>query len=1540
MPSLPSEVEQALADVDGETAVVFGRPERVAEACSVLRRHAAGWLTRGARRRPRAAGARAAGALRSAGPAGRRAAVGAGRAKPPTRGPSRSGARGRDARVVSTALEMLADRVCAATAPYSISPASGRFAATRPGRGRTARRRQDARYDRSRAGASPGRARRRRRRARTLPADRAKSPLRRLAGRVLDLPGMPPAERVAGEVLGEERHACSVPTWPTREPATSTCSTSRDRTARRGRWLEALRAAEQQADPALLREVIADLGWRRVNLGLDVRRVVGVSVDGSMPFLLTPAEATIFEGCRGARRVFEQLLVFAHGGAARRGERTRRRARPDRPFRTSQPRARRSARRHARRQPTDASARAPDPRRAWTASWPTSWRSSASAPRRPRSPSRVYAGLKTRVLSELQQAADDAWLSPTLTRLVLMFEDPPSAGEVRTLHGLKRYLHQRGLKLGFGLLEDGTRHQPLGRHRDRRGPADQPRRAAHRVRRLRAGARPATARSRRPPYPVAIVAEAFAQQLLHGETSLPSVRVFCYGNEVHYFVAFRNHPVFVRTDFSPPLGGGMIDLQYYGVSKYDLASHPRISLDGIRSLFERLDFEIEIENTRIHARYDKERALTLADLCQRAEMLFRLSPYLMDVDWVIGQLDAGRGRQGPRGQGLGRAVRSLGRPAPRATAERRPARNRRRRGAGGRGERVATLAGNGTVPGSLHGPALGGVPRRPARELAKHGLDELALIEREHEAGQIPLLQRVLQPLRRAVARGELVESAAGLRPAPADMLRAAARGPRSSRRSSSPTTSASRAPRGWRSSLPRSSARCTSRRPARSTATTSSARGSSCATRRSASTCCATATASSAWPSTGPRARLSRRRSVAGRTLARHVSATTSPGSPRSCAAATSCRRGSTRRSSTPSTPPTSATCSPWPSPAPAAGRCAASTRSRGCVPLPAGRRSRRASGLEGRAPRAPGWGILVVPSLRPADTPVPVQRGRRALHRRQHPEPCRTAGRRVRPPGADRARPLGDGSPTDARVSSTGAPSTNAWSAGSAGSWSASCRQIREHDAVLAEGDLLALDADEGTVRILGQGPTAIALHDGLSPPRTVEPPPCRARPPTPRLLEERGRRLRALHQLERLFARLSDPVLVHHAVRELLLGTGTAEATSGRRDKARLIELLLSSPGCAETAREAVARVSRGPGRSASRPRSATRWRRIPVSNDPGEILGLRLTAARLHRLAADDPRPHARAPPELAEAAVRHVSDVEQMTSAAGCHSAPGCGRRCCKSVACSEPVGRVRHELAQLERLDECLGRIGGGPELAPVDVERELAAADRRAVERLASRFILSAADGGVELEPLVGWKTAFLAEIAQLGFSAHVPPWFVVTDAAFRMMLDVPAPAVDGHTRGRTDAKLRDAIAGVLHSTETTVAQKAERIQRLWLHCRSAAGPGGGRLDRVSPPRCRGSGRLRPACPPASPRSPGTRSSRSARRRTRRTPTPPRTRGVRHLPVRAGRALAGAAPQARLERPLDRAGDPQPLGAARRATAWRAAASSCSAWPGRAPRA
>lgn len=249
--------------------------------------------------------------------------------------------------------------------------------------------------------------------------------------------------------------------------------------------------------------------------------------------------------------------------------------------------------------------------------------------------SEKYDELKSGIENELKNCGKDAKISAGLTRLVQMFEEPSGVKNVTTIHGLKRYLHQKGLKLGFKLVD---------KSRSPNRTADillaENEKIISVLKNVRYADFEPDLSNENPvcPYPVKIVCDGFLRQLLQGNENFPQVDVFLYGNEIHYYAFFRNHPVFIRIDFSPPLQGGMIDLEYYAVSNYEIESHPNLNLDAIKYFFTKLEFDVQLNGTRIHARYDKERTVDFGLLCEKAAMLFCLLPYMMDLDWSIGSL--------------------------------------------------------------------------------------------------------------------------------------------------------------------------------------------------------------------------------------------------------------------------------------------------------------------------------------------------------------------------------------------------------------------------------------------------------------------------------------------------------------------------------------------------------------------------------------------------------------------------------------------------------------------------------------------------------------------------------------------------------------------------------------------------------------------------------------------------------------------------------------------------------------------------------------
>src|SRR5512140_483598 len=120
-------------------------------------------------------------------------------------------------------------------------------------------------------------------------------------------------------------------------------------------------------------------------------------------------------------------------------------------------------------------------------------------------------------------------------RVAQALGDPVGGDGVHTLHGLKRYLHQKGLRLGFRLVERGG---PTNRSCDL--VLASPERVQQVERRIQyvdfepaSGGSPETDGI---PFPVSLVIDGFARSLLSGIRALPDVKIFCYGNEVHHYL--------------------------------------------------------------------------------------------------------------------------------------------------------------------------------------------------------------------------------------------------------------------------------------------------------------------------------------------------------------------------------------------------------------------------------------------------------------------------------------------------------------------------------------------------------------------------------------------------------------------------------------------------------------------------------------------------------------------------------------------------------------------------------------------------------------------------------------------------------------------------------------------------------------------------------------------------------------------------------------------------------------------------------------------
>ncbi len=1219
--------------------------------------------------------------------------------------------------------------------------------------------------------------------------------VRRLAARLLDNEAAPPPKRVEA-MLGREAYRFLAPYLAYAQATHLDLLELAGNGRLSDHLLEDLASAEVILGERLLREVIVAAGWARLNLGIEVRERVGLSVDGSFPLALSPSEAKLIESCAGVRRTWRRFLVLVHGGGVG-GETPGVSA--DSPVR----RFRAYNLAHAEALGEILSVEPLSKERIerivtlsdrlvedFVSLFSGFDEEAADLPS-------AYAPMRRAVLESV--AAYSGGAPPSkLTRLVQMFEDPRSLTEVHTLHGLKRYLHQKGLKLGFRLVETGRatnrtvdlllvgseKIQSIVRkiqYVDFEPDEDDGNEGA------------------RVPYPVQIVAEGMGRHILHDATSFPDVKIFCYGNEVHYYASYGTHPAFLRIDFAPPVRGGMIDLEYYGVSKNDLDHHPAPQLDAIRLFFRGMEFDCTVARTRIHARYDKERAGDLGDLCAKAEGLFRLLPLLMDIDWVIGSLhldEEARGKvaaswcdfflrwgvlpieQFLTADRLGILTGVAPDPA---------------------GGNPIAWSGRGAYQDRFSSTAPARLALEMVNALGRHGLSEVVpfVDTAPRSFGQLTLERDVLRPLRDAVARGELLEGPGGLEPATgrfrrdheaerfaallqeggegivlaAELARLIGSIERSIRFRATGNVNGYEVARACLELRGETAAAYVLRDRSGMARLAIFAREGRLFSSR--------ASDGGLWRSNGT---IDAVRVVSHLRRATYLSAGTTVASPEDVDALRDLF----------ASPNPIRSASPVPGERVLAGVRAAPGRASGPAVL----------GTLGRTPADLEGAILVSASVRTDDNAfiyhsagivstgggILSHAGLLALQF-QKPALLIDAGWDE----AGRALVYRSGEYEEER-SSRGAFSF------------AARRNLREREERIVDGDILELDVEEGLLRNLGREPDALALHEGLRQMNLAGRSQSQATGDA-QLLALRGQRLRARHQLERLFRRLRDPNLARHAVRELF--TGSASTGGARGECAALVVLLLENRSVADAAKDCVAGVLRDlEGRDRTCVEEART--RIPMTTDPHEVLSLRLDATRARE--------------RLREAlSMAAASGLEQAWIGAGGEPS---------SVDAIDALARGRldairegliHELkaATLGHLRRHLlrriGTLDSVLDVPAADVggllvtARELQAEENLMKARMGDRVVLSAGDAGLELAPLIGMKAANLSEIGRVLGPDAVPDWFVVTDAALEAILDVPVETEGGSPR------LRDAIDEILSLPGANEVQKASLIHKLW---------------------------------------------------------------------------------------------------------------------------
>ncbi|MBU1636962.1 hypothetical protein KKC97_04770 [bacterium] len=1233
--------------------------------------------------------------------------------------------------------------------------------------------------------------------------------IRCLAARILDLSESAVLSEHTRQVLGDE-HAEFLDPYLTFTRATHLdllYLLPQDGTG--NSLLSDLRQAEAECGKVLLRELIAVLGWPGINLGLIARRHRRLEIDGSLPLLVSPTEALLFAGCTEVRPTPDVFLFIAQGASSLGLKSESESSNSVSMFRNLNLA-------HAEVLETILDVTPLTRERVLdilnnmekiVSSFITLFADYA-----PECAilADVFYSIKDKIIAEVEGNEAAPEVSPNLTRLVLMFEDPTTLGDVSTLHGLKRYLHQRGLQLGFRLVE--TQREPqrevsmiLARENE----------ILHIVRGIQYSNFEPAAESdtvKGLPFALEMLVEGLSRQLLYGQRSFPAVSVFSYGAEAHYYITFRNHPIFLRVDYSPPLRGGMADLQYYGVSQYELSDHPDLSLGAIRHFLERLDFNVEIDQVRIHARCDKERVLDLGRLCERIGLLFHLIPHLMDIDWVIGSLDLDSEAKQKIAAAWARSFLDWGSlPIHRLLTK----------------DRIGILSAIETQVGATQEISWNGEGNYADRYLEEPspllvrqlnstlnglGLDGLP-IPRDgirRPLGLYRLERRLFGPLRDAISRGEIEIIKGQLQRAPAEhfkrrhevelfaellqtggeeLAKAVAVGwlVMPLERTLEFTTSGS---------IEGHDIQRTRLRLRDQTITLYVMRDSKEAIQLGM---------------------------FAHGTVLYNRKAEESPLSETNACfdfiELATILRGNNylttgcQISLADAAQAAQLLISDWEAHLSRLELIEGEQIIHGLKASRGRATGRAVLGIAGREPRDVTGGILVLPTINPKQNAF-VHASAGVLS---------TGGSVLSHAGLMAAQFRKPSMIVDGRwIESDGGspallcPSTSYREMRTRiGGYDVVMRhEAQTLDYVLHDGDLAVVDANHGDVHILGQNPETLALYDALQ--QLAE-----TRSEVSRIsgnrdiLAARGRRLHARHLVEKLLRRPIDPVVAKHIILESLLECSETQHESDHGDRVLLLTCLLQNPQVSKTARTIVGQAySNLAHRFQTVCRTAAK--QIPDALLLAEIICIRLEAQRIWRtlMAVIEVLKHCGVEhdefkptnlvllDDLARDRLLKLREeqIRQLDSIDG-------------------NAANTRYTLRHLEWLDSLLG-IEQRASILALHSSR-LEQNDAQSREEKQGKYTLKSAECGYELAAVTGWKAANLAEIDRLTDRTLVPPWFVVTDTAFQEMLNTPLSAATpfGHYSIGGSQPLRQSIDAVLSRDDLNADQKSIHIQNLWEH-------------------------------------------------------------------------------------------------------------------------
>jgi pyruvate,water dikinase len=118
-----------------------------------------------------------------------------------------------------------------------------------------------------------------------------------------------------------------------------------------------------------------------------------------------------------------------------------------------------------------------------------------------------------------------------------------------------------------------------------------------------------------------------------------------------------------------------------------------------------------------------------------------------------------------------------------------------------------------------------------------------------------------------------------------------------------------------------------------------------------------------------------------------------------------------------------------------------------------------------------------------------------------------------------------------------------------------------------------------------------------------------------------------------------------------------------------------------------------------------------------------------------------------------------------------------------------------------------------------VRINKFLESNNAAVMTRYKNHFIISHTDCGFALSSLIGWKAANLAETEHLCDADCIPPWFVITDSAFRQVMcsKINVSLKEFNFFEKHGTSLQNSIDKIIERKDISNQQKARTIQILW---------------------------------------------------------------------------------------------------------------------------